>query len=262
MSSEVPTVGGNQSVRELRRELAEAREQQAATAEILAAISRSPTDLQGIFSTVATCAARLCEASDAATIHQVDGGAFRLVAHQGPIPAGTLALVRGMVTGRAVIERRTVHVADLQTETDEYPEGSDRARRVGFRTIVAVPLIRGGDAIGVIAMRRKEARPFTDRHIELLKTFADQAIIAIENTRLLEAKQVSKRELQESLEYQTATSEVLGVISRSRGQLQPVFDTIVTSSKRLLNAHSVTKAKGGTGLGLAIAKQIVEMRLR
>ena len=241
MPSEVSLAGAQDdrepTVEELRRELAETREQQAATAEILAAISSSPTDLEGIFSAIATSATRLCDANDAATIHQVDGGAFRLVAHQGPIPAGTLPLVRGMVTGRAVMERRTVHVADLQAETDEYPEGSDRARGIGFRTILAVPLIRGGEAIGVIAIRRREARPFTDRHIELLKTFADQAVIAIENARLFEEVQARTAELQRSLEYQTATSDVLSVISRSPSQVQPVFDAIASTARQLCEAE-------------------------
>ena len=243
MPSETSTTSADQSVEALRRELAEAREQQAATAEILAAISSSPTDLQGIFSAMATCAARLCDADDAATIHQLNGGAFRLVAHQGPIPAGTLPLVRGMVTGRAVIERRTVHVPDLQAEAEEYPEGSDRARRLGFRTMLAVPLIRQGEAIGVIAIRRKEARPFTERQIELLKTFADQAVIAVENARLFEAEQARTKEveaksaeLHESLEYQTATSEVLNVISRSPSNLQPALDAIVETAVRLCQA--------------------------
>ena len=240
MPSEVSLAGAQDNreptVEELRRELAETREQQAATAEILAAISSSPTDLEGIFSAIATSATRLCDANDAATIHQVDGGAFRLVAHQGPIPAGTLPLVRGMVTGRAVMERRIVHVADLQAETDEYPEGSDRARGIGFRTILAVPLIRGGEAIGVIAIRRREARPFTDRHIELLKTFADQAVIAIENARLFEEVQARTTELTEALEQQTATSEVLGVISTSPGELEPVFQAMLENATRLCEA--------------------------
>ena len=241
MQSDVSPAGTDQhrgqTVEELKRELAEAREQQAATAEILAAISSSPTDLEGVFSAIATSATRLCDADDAATIHQVDGGAFRLVAHQGPIPAGTLPLVRGMVTGRAVMERRTVHVADLQAETDEYPEGSDRARSIGFRTILAVPLIRGGEAIGVIAIRRREARPFTDRHIELLQTFADQAVIAIENTRLFEEVQTRNRELRATLEQQTATSDILGVISRSPTGVQPVFDAIAQSAAKLCAAE-------------------------
>src|SRR5262249_12330935 len=121
---------------------------------------------------------------------------------------------------------------------DEYPDGSDIARRLGFRTNLAVPLIRAGAAIGVINIRRTEVRSFTNREIDLLKTFADQAVIAIGNTRLFEAEQASKRELQESLAYQTAISEVLGIISRSPAQLQPVFNAIVMSCKRLLRAHS------------------------
>src|SRR5262249_54878377 len=128
--------------------------------------------------------------------------------------------------------------ADLQTETTEYPEGSDFARRLGFRAALAVPLMRADEPIGVITIRRTDARPFTYQQVDLLKTFADQAVIAIENTRLFEAEQASKRQLHESLEYQTAISEVLGVISRSPSQLQAVFDTIVTSCKRLLRARS------------------------
>src|SRR5262249_8019823 len=215
------------------RELAEAREQQAATAGVLAAISSSPADLHRVFAEIAVSAARLCDAYDA-TIFQVDGDLLRLVAHHGSIPQdNTLPLTREVVTGRAVLERRTIQVGDLQAESDEYPDGSERARWRGHRSILAVPLMRVDEAIGVIAIRRTEVRQFTDRQIDLLKTFADQAVIAIENTRLFEAEQASKRELQESLEYQTATSEVLGVISRSPNDLQLVLDTIVLTARRL-----------------------------
>jgi signal transduction histidine kinase len=238
MSPELSTIGGDQSVEELRRELAEAREQQAATADILRVISSSPMDLQRAFVEIAASAARLCDAYDA-HIFQVDDNVLRNSAHHGPIPApSTLPLSRGLLAGRAVLDQRTIHVADMQAQGKEYPEGSDIARRLGFRTNLAVPLIRACKAIGVISIRRTEVRAFTDRQIELLKTFADQAVIAIENTRLFEAEQESKRELQESLEYQTATTEVLNVISRSPTNSQPVLDAIAASVRRLTgSAH-------------------------
>jgi GAF domain-containing protein/anti-sigma regulatory factor (Ser/Thr protein kinase) len=243
MASEASTVSGNQSVEELRRELAEAREQQAATAEILAVMSSSPMGHQRVFADMAASAARLCDAYDA-VILQIDGAMLRQVGHFGPIPTphkllapvGSLPLARGTVSGHAVLERRTIQVADLQAEIHEYPEGSDFALRFGFRTQLAVPLIRAGGAIGVIVIRRREVRPFTDRQIDLLKTFADQAVIAIENTRLFEEVQERTRELTQSLEYQTATAEVLAVISHSPTNVQPVFDAIAKSAARLCDA--------------------------
>src|SRR5215467_9838285 len=224
-------------ISQARGELAEAREQQTGTAEILSVISSSPSDLQRVFAEIAESAAYLCDAYDA-TIHQVDGDLLRLVAHHGPIPvAGSWPLTRGRLLTGAVINRRTIHVADLQAETDEYPEGSEIARRLGYHTILVVPLIRAGVAIGVITIRRTEVRPFADRQIGLLKIFADQAVIAIENTRLFEAEQASKRELQVSLEYQTAISDVLNVISRSPTDVQPVFDMIAKSAMELCHAE-------------------------
>jgi two-component system, NtrC family, sensor kinase len=160
-----------------RGELAEAREQQATTGAILAAIPSSATDPSGVFAEIAASAARLCDAYDA-TIFQVDGCFLRTVAHHGPIPqSSTLPIIRGFITGRVVLERQTIHIADIQVQTDEYPEGSASARHLGHRTIVAVPLIHEGEAIGAIAIRRTEVRQFTDRQIELLNTFADQAVI-------------------------------------------------------------------------------------
>src|SRR5262249_33807254 len=142
---------------------------------------------------------------------------------------------------------QTIHVADMQSETEEYPESSAFARRLGFHTVLVVKLVRAGDAIGAIALRRSEVRPFTDRQIDLLKIFADQAVIAIENTRLFKAEQASKRELQESLEYQTATSEVLNVISRSPTELQPVLDAIAVTAARLCESMDalVWRVAGG-----------------
>jgi putative methionine-R-sulfoxide reductase with GAF domain len=220
----------------LTRELGEALEQHAATAEILRVISSSPTDLKRVFAVVAASATRLCDASDA-TIHQVDGAVLRLVAHHGPIRVpGSLPMMRGVLAGRAVLDRQTIHVADLQAETREYPEGSEIARHLGLRTNLAVPLIREGEAIGVVIIRRTEVRPFTDRQIDLLRTFATQAVIALENTRLFKAEQARTRELSESLEQQTATAEVLSVISSSPGELKPVFETMLANAVRLCEA--------------------------
>jgi two-component system, NtrC family, sensor kinase len=187
MSSEVLTSVGDQFVEALRRELAEAREQQAATAGILAAISNSPTDAYGVFTEIAARAARLCGASNAG-IFQLADGSMRLIARHGSLPGvdsigGAVPLIRGSLVGRAVIDRKTIHVADLQALTEEYPEGSAVARQLGHRTIAAIPLIRAGQAIGVITVRRAEARLFSERHIELLKTFADQAVICLRRCR-------------------------------------------------------------------------------
>src|SRR5262249_26950265 len=163
--------------------------------------------------------------------------------HHGQIPTSapvgqhTVPIVRGLITGRAVIDRRTIHVADILAESDEYPDARMRALPLGFRTALAVPLVRAGEAVGVIFIRRVEVRPFTERQIELVDTFADQAVIAIENTRLFEEVQARTKELQDSLDRQTATSEVLGVISRSPNEVQPVLDTIVATARRLCQAE-------------------------
>jgi len=238
MPSEVSLAGPphdrKSTIEELMRELAEAREQQAATAGILAAISNSPNDPHRVFADIAANAARLCDASNAG-IFQVIGGELCLLASYGPLPkvgpVGQRAfpLTRGGAIGRAVLDRTTIHVADLQDEQHDYPEGSASAQRLGHRTFLAVPLVRAGEAIGAVTIRRAEVRPFTGRQIELLRVFADQAVIAIENTRLL-------NELRESLQQQTATADVLKVISNSPAVLQAVFDTIVTNVVRLCGA--------------------------
>src|SRR5262249_8849656 len=137
---------------------------------------------------------------------------------------------------RAVLDLRTIHINDLQAEADEYPVGSARARGLGFRTLLNVPLTRASEAIGAIAIRRTEVRLFSAKQIALLETFANQAVIAIENTRLFEAEQASKRELQEALEQQTATSDVLSVISSSPGELAPVFNAMLANAVRICNA--------------------------
>ena len=215
----------------LEQALAEARDQQAAAGEILRVISRSPADLQPVLEAVAASAVRLCEAGDA-TIYRADGDRLVLVAHHGEMPGGTLGefslpLVRGTASGRAVLDGVTVHVADLSAETAEFPESAETARSRGVRAVLTVPLMRGSSAVGVIALRRNEAERFTDRQVSLLQTFADQAVIAIENARLLGELQAKNADLTESLEQQTATSEILRVISRSPTDVQPVFEVIV-----------------------------------
>ncbi|HSF07430.1 MAG TPA: GAF domain-containing protein [Methylomirabilota bacterium] len=222
------------------RDLSEALEQQTATAEILRAISSSPTDLQPVMDAIAENAGRVCAATDA-VIYRVEGHRLRIAAARGSIPRPPVdgaeslrPIARDWVTGRAVVDRATVHVPDLANVSEmEFPLGREIARRLGHRTTLATPLLREGVPVGAILIRRTEVRPFSDKQIRLLETFADQAVIAIENVRLFTELQARNQDLSEALDRQTATSEILKVISQSHTDTQPVFDTIIRSAVRL-----------------------------
>jgi GAF domain-containing protein len=223
----------------LFNETRDALERQTATADILKVIASSPSDVQPVLQTLAVSALRLCEALSA-TVLLRDGEVVIPRAHVGPLlaPLGERQFLhRGWVTGRAVLERVTIHVPDLlEMSESEYPDGKNMALKYGHRATLAVPLIREGRAIGAILVRRREPRPFSDKQIALLETFADQAVIAISNVRLFEQVQARTQELSESLEQQTATSEVLGVISGSAGDLAPVFDAMLGKAMQLCGA--------------------------
>jgi len=216
------------------RQLGEALEQQEATSETLSAIARSPMDLQSVLDAVAESAARLCDSLDA-QIYRLEGEIVRKVAHYGVVPTPlelgeTRPLSRASASGRAILDRQTIHIQDMLSERErDYPDVWHAVQRDGIRTVLCVPLLREGVPIGAIGIRRVEVRPFTGKQIKLLKTFADQAVIAIENARLF-------NELKESLEQQTATSEILGVIASSPTDIQPVLNVVAENASRLCDA--------------------------
>jgi signal transduction histidine kinase len=245
-----------QKVEDRTRELTESLEQQTATSQVLGIIASSPTDLQPVLDALAERAARLCEASNA-QIYRVDGNMLRLAACHGSLPAtGEIPVLRSSVLGRVFLDRRTIHIDDLAAQVEtEFPAAKEAQERFGHRTLLAAPLLREGVALGVIGIRRTEVRPFTDKQISLLKTFADQAVIAIENVRLfqelgekneqLEAASKHKSQFLANVshELRTPLNSIIGftriVLRRTEGKLENLqkenLQKVLISAEHLLN---------------------------
>jgi len=222
----------------LFNETKEALEQQTATSDILKVIATSPSNVQPVLDAIAQNAAQVCGASDA-HVYRVDGDRLIEAAHVGPIPGlepgESLPLDRGSLIGRCIIDRLTIHIRDASVDLDpsEYPTSVQLQRRWGYRTSLSVPLVRDNVAIGGIAIRRTEVRPFTPKQIELLQTFAAQAVIAIENVRLF-------TETKDALDRQTALGEILRVIAASPSDITPVLDAIAESAARFCVSENVS----------------------
>ena len=223
----------------LFQELKEALEQQTATSEILGVIASSPTDIQPVLDAIAQSAARVC-GSDDATIRLLDGDEYFLAAHFGTIPPADTTGGGEACSGARSAMRLCSSAGQFTFQTFRRRQRDSRTARHmgrGIRTFLVTPLLREGTAIGLISIRRTEVKPFTDKQVALLETFASQAVIAIENVRLFKELQERNRELTEALEQQTATSEVLKVIAHSPVELQPVYEAILANTTRLCEAN-------------------------
>ena len=252
-----------ESTLELRSsELAQATEQQAATAEILRVISRSPTDAQPVFETIATAALKLCGARSA-NVLSYDGTRLHVAAMAIVDPRGVEAMgslfprpaSHDSAAGRAVLTRSVVVIADVLADPDYMSQQA--AVAAGFRSILGVPLLRGGEPIGAIAVGRAEPGPFPASQIALLQVFAEQAVIAIVNVRLFNEREARNRELAEALEHQTATNAILRVLSQVPNDVQPVFEAIVNAGVRLFEgaAVAISRHEAGQVRSVAIAEE-------
>ena len=237
--------GLERKVEERTRELTEALEQQTATSEILRVISSSPTDIQPVFAAILSHATRLCDAQ-LGHLFLYDGEAYHAVAYPGANPEWAAILARGPIRpgpktglGRVARERRPVHVVDLLADAAYQERDPIRLRTVeleGIRTAIWVPMLKEDKLVGAICIYRREVRAFSDKQIDLVSTFASQAVIAIENVRLFQELQARNRELSQALEQQTATSEILRVISTSPTDIQPVMDAVAENAAKLCGA--------------------------
>jgi GAF domain-containing protein/anti-sigma regulatory factor (Ser/Thr protein kinase) len=228
-----------QELQDRNRDLTEALEQQTATSDILRVIASSPTNVQPVLDVVAANAARLCDARDA-VIYRSDGEFFQRVAVYGELPLGETRrrMTRGRPVSRAMIDGEIVHILDMAVEVDrEFPDSKTNQQITGTRTVLAAPLIREERSIGAIYVRRTEVRPFSEKQIKVLETFADQAVIAIENVRLFKELEERNRQITEALEQQTATSEILRVIASSPTDIRPVLDSMAQNAARLCEAN-------------------------
>src|SRR5262245_20102793 len=223
----------------LARERDEALEQQTATSEVLRIIRRSPADAQPVFDAIVQSAARLCGAIFSAVYLYEDDHVHIVAATNNFSPEAARRAVelreqkrpdRSHLGGRAILDRAIVHVPDVLNDPEYSREWTLAG---GWRAVLAVPLLRDGKPVGAVTVAKAEPKPFSDRQVQLLNSFADQALIAIENVRLFEAEQQRTRELSESLQQQTATSDVLQVISSSPGDLDPVFQTILANATHI-----------------------------